>query len=292
MASILLSGLYFLGVYGLPNPKEDRLLGKAKNFKWRPEGVAAGFCDISHLDPAEQNNKLEKYNNTIKPVVLKFLAHFTGHLTFHLRPEVVVTQGTPVTVLHRHLRSLGYKIRHLDTRGYKITDAMIAMSTKEVLGIAEMVMSDFEEVKGPLELRVTIMKSIGLHPKDLAAATVFLETAANPIPCPQQKDLKDWIGWDPDVRESLRELKEDSLQDRIIIERMGVTMAALMKMVRSLKDAEDLRTKANNLQQESKGTETDDVAESKGTETDDVVESKGTETDDVVDNQEPSKTDI
>ena len=147
---------------------------------------------------------------------------------------------------------------------------MIAMSTKEVLGIAEVVMSDFEEVKGPLELRVTIMKSIGLHPKDLAAATVFLETAANPIPCPQQKDLKDWIGWDPDVRESLRELKEDSLQDRIIIERMGVTMAALMKMVRSLKDAEDLRTKANNLQQESKGTETDDV----------------------VDNQEPSITDI
>ena len=94
------------------------------------------------------------------------------------------------------------------------------------------------------------------------------------------------------MRESLRELKEDSLQDRIIIERMGVTMVALMKMVRSLKDAEDLRTKANNLQQESKGTETDDVAESKGTETDDVVESKGTETDDVVDNQEPSKTDI
>ena len=136
---------------------------------------------------------------------------------------------------------------------------MIALSSKEVLGISETALSHFQEVKGPLELRVVIMKSIGLHPKDLAAVTVFLETAADPVPCPSTQDLEDWIGWDPDVRESLRELKEDSLQDRIIIERMGVTMAALMKMVKSLTDAEDLRTKANNLPQESKGTETDDI---------------------------------
>ena len=94
------------------------------------------------------------------------------------------------------------------------------------------------------------------------------------------------------MRKSLRELKEDSLQDRIIIERMGVTMAALMKMVRSLKDAEDLRAKANNLQQESKGTETEDVAAFKGTENDDTVESKGMETEDIADNQEPSITNI
>ena len=136
---------------------------------------------------------------------------------------------------------------------------MIALSSKEVLGISETALSHFQEVKGPLELRVAIMKSIGLHPKDLTTATVFLGTAADPVPCPSTQDLEDWIGWDPDVRDSLRELKEDSLQDRIIIERMGVTMAALMKMVRSLTDAEDLCTKANNLQQESKGTETDDI---------------------------------
>ena len=59
LASILLSGLYFLGIYGLPDQKENRLLGKAKHFRWKAEGVAAGFCNISHLDPAEQNSKLE-----------------------------------------------------------------------------------------------------------------------------------------------------------------------------------------------------------------------------------------
>ena len=51
LASILLSGLYFLGIYKLPDQKEDRLLGKAKYFRWKSKGVAAGFCHISYLDP-------------------------------------------------------------------------------------------------------------------------------------------------------------------------------------------------------------------------------------------------
>ena len=138
---------------------------------------------------------------------------------------------------------------------------MTALSFREVLRIAELAMSNFEEVKGSPELRVSIMKSIGLHPKDVAAATVYLVTAKDPIPCPTTQDLEDWIGWDPDVRDSLRELKEDSLQDRIIIERMGVSIAALMKMVRSLTDAEALRTKADSPPQESEGTETVDVVD-------------------------------
>ena len=108
---------------------------------------------------------------------------------------------------------------------------------------------------------MAIMKSIGLHPKDVAAATVYLETAKDPIPCSTTQDLEDWIGWDPDVRCSLRELKEDSLQDRIIIERMCVTIAALMKMVKSLTDAEELHTKANSPPQESKGAETGNVVD-------------------------------
>ena len=261
LSSILLSGLHFMRVYGLPNQSETRLLGKEDHYTWKSEGVAAGFCDISHLTPTEQNCKLELYNNTIKPVVKKFLAHFTGHLTFHLRPETVVAQGAPTTVLHRHLKSLGYKIKWCDKRGYKIPEAMIALSFREVLRIAESAMSNFEEVKGSPELRVSIMKAVGIHPKDVAAAIVYLETAKDPIPCPTTKDLEDWIGWDPDVRESLRELKEDSLQDRIIIERMGVSIAALMKMVRSLTDAEALRTKSDSPPQEAEGAEINNAAD-------------------------------
>ena len=49
-------------VYGLPNQSETRLLGKEDHYTWKSEGVAAGFCDLSHLTPTEQNCKLELYN--------------------------------------------------------------------------------------------------------------------------------------------------------------------------------------------------------------------------------------
>ena len=42
-------------VYGLPNQSETRLLGKEDHYTWKSEGVAAGFCDLSHLTPTEQN---------------------------------------------------------------------------------------------------------------------------------------------------------------------------------------------------------------------------------------------
>ena len=63
--------------------------------------------------------------------------------------------------------------------------------------------------------------------------------------------------------DSLRELKDESIRSRIHNEKMSVAMTALMKMVKGLKDAEALRTKAANLQQESKGTETKDIVDNK-----------------------------
>ena len=63
--------------------------------------------------------------------------------------------------------------------------------------------------------------------------------------------------------EILRELKEKADANRVHNDRIGVVLTAVMKMVKSLKDAEALRTKASNLQQESKGTETEDVLNNK-----------------------------
>ena len=126
-----------------------------------------------------------------------------------------------------------------------------------------MALSSFEEVKGPLEIRTAVMKSVGIHPKDLVGAAVYLATASDPIPYPSDQDLEDWIGWNPYVREILKDLKDEVDRARMHNDRMGVAMAALMKMVKGLKDAEALRTKAANLQQESKGTETEDIVDNK-----------------------------
>ena len=128
-----------------------------------------------------QNRNLEVYNAEIKPVVLQFLSHFSGHMTFHLRPEMVVSQGAPTTVL----LSQGHVFKNYHPLGYRITDVMAAMSAQEVHDIAEVALSSFEEFKGPLDTKTALMKSIGLHPKDLAAAAVYLVYSLRPDPLPQ-----------------------------------------------------------------------------------------------------------
>ena len=63
--------------------------------------------------------------------------------------------------------------------------------------------------------------------------------------------------------EILRELKDEADANQIHNDRIGVAVTALMRMVKGLKDAEAVRTKAANRQQESKGTETEDVLDNK-----------------------------
>ena len=145
LASIILSGLRFFQVYGLPGRKDNRLLGKTKYAHMNEDGVAAGFSDLSCLSPEAQNRRLEAYNTGIRNVVQGFLVQFSGHMTFYRRPEMVVKQGSPTTILQKHLLRHGHPFRHY-FYGYSITDAMAAMSAKEILEIAEIALAFYEEV--------------------------------------------------------------------------------------------------------------------------------------------------
>ena len=147
--------------------------------------------------------------------------------------------------------------------GYRVTDAMVAMSAQEIHDVAEVALASFEEVKGPLEIRTAVMKSIGIHPKDLVGAAVYLETASDPIPYPSDQDLEDWVGWNPDIMEILRELKFEADETRVRTERMAVIMTTVLKKVKCLEKAEALHSKESNLQKESQGVETEDVLSSK-----------------------------
>ena len=202
------------------------MLGKSKFAHWNADGTGAGFSHLSHLSPKVQNCKLEAYNADIKHVVQHFLSHFSGHMTFYLRPEMVIKQGAPTTVLQRHLLSLGHVFPSYNPLGYRVNDAIIAMSAQEIHDGAEVALSSFEEVKGPLEIRTAVMKSIGIHPMDLVGAAVYLETASDPIPYPSNQDLEDWVGWNPDIMEILRELKEEADATRVRTERMVLLVRA------------------------------------------------------------------
>ena len=103
LRSIVLSGLRFFQVYGLPNKRENRLLGKAKHAHLNEDSVLTGFMNMSHLSPAAQNLRLEAYKIGIQGVVKGFLTQFSGHQTFYQSLEVVVKMGAPVTILQKHL---------------------------------------------------------------------------------------------------------------------------------------------------------------------------------------------
>ena len=116
---------------------------------------------------------------------------------------------------------------------------MEAMSTKETMEIAELALKIYDEVKGPLENRVLVMKSIGLHPKDMNAAAAYLETSADPIPYPTPQDLEDWTGVNSQtpVMDILSELQVASLENQICTERMSVILTAILKKVIKLDKA-------------------------------------------------------
>ena len=63
--------------------------------------------------------------------------------------------------------------------------------------------------------------------------------------------------------EILRELKEEADATRVRTERMGVVLTAILRKVKGLEEAEALRAKEANLQEESQGVETEDVLNSK-----------------------------
>ena len=47
--------------------------------------------------------------------------------------------------------------------------------------MVETALSDFDKLKGPVEVRAAVLKSVGIHIKDLLGATSHLENANLPI---------------------------------------------------------------------------------------------------------------
>ena len=165
-----------------------------------------GFSDLSKLSPQAQNDKLELYNLGIKQVVEHFLAYFSGNETFHLRPEVVIKLKAPTTALQTSLSSIRHVFKGYSGTGWQIVKTMERMSTQEFHDVAETALSDFEKLKGPVEVRSAVLKSIGIHIKDMLGATAHLESAVHPIQYPCEQDLEDWVGWNPTLMYTLREL--------------------------------------------------------------------------------------
>ena len=242
LTSIFLSGLCFFQVYGLPDKRENRLLGRAKHVPLKEDGVLSGFMNLTHLSPSNQSLRLEAYEAEIQGVVRGFLTQFSVHQTFHRNPQVVIKLGAYLTILQKHLlrRLCNFScfMKHCK-ESFFIFDSMDAMTTKEPTGIAEIALQFYDDIKGPLENRITVLKALGVHMKDLTSAAAHLVTASDPIPCPTIRDLEDWTGVKSQSAqmELLRDVQGTVVECQIHMEKMAVMMTAMLKKMNRMEQA-------------------------------------------------------
>ena len=99
IGSIIIAGIQYLKIHGLPCLSQDRLLGKCKFLSFNKEGALHGFTDLSSLTTETQEDRLDRYQKIYRKTISGFLDHFAGIGTFHQRPEVTVKQGIRCTAL-------------------------------------------------------------------------------------------------------------------------------------------------------------------------------------------------
>ena len=118
--------------------------------------------------------------------------------------------------------------------------------------MAEVVMANFEQLKGPMEIRDQLLKLCGLHVKDLMGSTAHL-TSANSISLryPDEEDLENWIGWNPAVKYSLKDLEEignenrDGIYERL--DRLEEMLSGLAEQMRKIRISQEIKDGKANM---------------------------------------------
>ena len=115
--TIIISGIEYLKIHGLPSSSQDRLLGKCEPLKFNERGVLNNFTDLSNLSTKAQEERLEDYKSVHQNTVAGFLAHFVGSETFHRKPEVTVKKGVNPCVLQEVMSTAACQLRDFTDNG-------------------------------------------------------------------------------------------------------------------------------------------------------------------------------
>ena len=135
------------------------------------------------------------------------------------------------------------------------------LQDQEYQDVAETALSYLDKLKCPVEVRAAVLKSVGIHIKDLIGATSHLGDATIPIRHPSEKDLEDWLGWNPALMETLKELdcswKEDINESHICLDKIDVMLTQILQKLRGLEISNSLcEEKENQLLKNSKDSTT------------------------------------
>ena len=131
----------------------------------------------------------------------------------------------------------GVQIEGYQGAGWYIPDVLKKLQEQEYHDVAEVVMANFEQLKGPMEIRAQLLKLCGLHVKDLVWSTPHL-TSANSLSLryPDEEDLENWNGWNLAVKYAIKDLEEcgndirDGLYERL--DRLEEMLSGLAEQMR------------------------------------------------------------
>ena len=76
----------------------------------------------------------------------------------------------------------------------------------------------------------------------LIDAAAYLNNTSDPIPYPTEQELEDWVGCNPALMSTLREIKDEAEDANASLEKMGVVLVAIVRKLKGLEAAEALRT--------------------------------------------------
>ena len=212
IGTIIIAGIEYFKVHGLPCTSPDRMLGRCTFLGFNQDGVLHGFTDMSKLPTSAQEDRLVKYNQVLGPTVKGFLNHFAGSGTFYRRPETVVQHGIRCTTLQEAMANTGDPIEGFQGPNWWVLDVYDKLNEQMYLDLGTMAIADFNTLKGPAEARTALLKSCNVHAKELIGALSYLPNATRPNLRLKEADLAKMIGvapepeasLDPDVLEHLK----------------------------------------------------------------------------------------
>ena len=119
---------------------------------------------------------------------------------------------------------------------FSIFNALHAMQDCEPATLAETVRDNLDDLKGPLENRITVLKALGIHLRDLTSAAAYLETASNPIPWPTPLEQENWAGMTSieHQAELIDDIQSSVTKNQIELEKMSVILRALLKKMQQV----------------------------------------------------------
>ena len=142
------------------------------------------------------------------------------------------------------MASCGVQIEGFHSR-LGIVEVLEKLQEQQYQDVAETALTEFEKLKCPTEINSAVLKACGLHVKDLMGSTAYLANAVTPILLPSEEDLENYVGWNPELMNTMKKMEDSQKEDRVEIQqcldKMDKTLMGIVKKLCTMQVSQEIR---------------------------------------------------